>query len=106
MDSNQTASGNERSLRIILPELYHFITTELENRYNIHKYDIQANAIKEESGYKVILYYGDGFAHQMSRSLTNDVLHNKREALTEFLEEAGESCKEVMIADYFRMMKP
>ncbi|MFD2760803.1 hypothetical protein [Lentibacillus juripiscarius] len=106
LHSEQASTGKERSLRVILPELYSFITTELEDRYNIHPYDIQANAVKEASGYKIILYYGDNYAHQKAQSFSVKSLQSFDTELTAFIEEVGESCKEVMIADYYRMMKP
>ncbi|TMN23684.1 hypothetical protein FH966_12865 [Lentibacillus cibarius] len=106
MHPEQTASSKKRTLRIILPELYNFITTKLEELYNIHPYDIQVYAVKEASGYKLFLYYGDGYAHQKSQSFTDEALQNFDTELLEFIESVGESCKEVMIADYYRMMKP
>ncbi|RYG71840.1 hypothetical protein EU245_12840 [Lentibacillus lipolyticus] len=104
--SEQAASSKGQSLRIILPELYSFITTKLEEHYNIHPYDIQVYAAKETSGYKLIFYYGDGYARQKTQSFTDKVLKNFDTELLEFIEAVGESCKEVMIADYYRMMKP
>lgn len=104
MEPEQTE--NERFLRVILPNLYNFLMEELEKHYNIHPYDIQAHAIKESEQYQLIFYFGDGFAHQKTKSFSNEAIEKMSTEITDFAKELGEACKEVMIADYFKMMKP
>lgn len=99
-------SGKEQSLRVILPELYNFVTDELERLHNIHPYDIQIYTIEETTGYQLIFYFGEGYSHQDSHSFSKNSIEKMDKEITDFIEIFGESCKEVMIADYFKMMKP
>jgi hypothetical protein len=93
-------------MRIILPKLYQAITNKLEEQHNIHPYDIQAKVQTDTSGYQVIVYFGDGFAHKESHYFSNEAIENMNHNVIEFIEKIGDACKEVMIADYFKMMRP
>ncbi|WP_010530761.1 hypothetical protein [Lentibacillus jeotgali] len=106
MSSEQTSSKREQPMRVILPDLYKEITTNLEERHNIHKYDIQAHAAKTPSGYEAIIYFGDSYAHMESQYFSNQSIKNMNHEIMEFIERVGNACKEVMIADYFKMMRP
>ncbi|WP_164668821.1 hypothetical protein [Virgibacillus doumboii] len=104
MESKQ--SGKEQPLRVVLPELYTFVTEGLEDLHNIHPYDIQLYGVEEETGYQLIFYFGEGYSHQESIFFSHSSIEKKDSEITDFVEKFGESCKEVMIADYFKMMKP
>lgn len=106
MGSEQTSSKQEQPMRVILPDLYNEVTKNLEDHHNIHKYDIQAQAIKEASGYEAIIYFGDSYAHKKSQYFSNEAIKNTNHEIIEFIEKVGDACKEVMIADYFKMMRP
>ncbi|MGY0691712.1 hypothetical protein ACW2QC_02825 [Virgibacillus sp. FSP13] len=95
---------NEQPIRILFPKLYEYIETELENLH-VHPYDIQANIAEEGSEYRILIHFGDGFAHTKSQLFTLEAINQLDTQITEFIKELGEKCKEVMIADYFKMMK-
>ncbi|MBP1950748.1 hypothetical protein [Virgibacillus litoralis] len=105
MESERIQTEQEQFLRVALPDLYSFLMEEVEKHYNIHPYDIQAHVIKDSEQYQLIFYYGDGFAHQKSKSFSHEAVERMGEEMTDFSKELGEACKEVMIADYFKMMK-
>ncbi|GGJ85163.1 hypothetical protein GCM10007063_04630 [Lentibacillus kapialis] len=106
MNSEQISSKQEQPMRVVLPDLYKKITDKLEEDYNIHKYDIQAQAVQESSGYEAIIYFGDSYAHKNSQYFSNEAIKHKNPEIAEFIEKVGSACKEVMIADYFKMMRP
>ncbi|QKY69154.1 hypothetical protein [Lentibacillus sp. CBA3610] len=106
MSFDETSSGREQPMRIILPNLYNEITKQLEEQHNIHPYDIQAKAVTEDSGYQVIIYFGDGFSHRKSKHFSSEAIEKMDTDESGFIEELGDACKEVMIADYFKMMRP
>lgn len=97
-------SKKELPLRLVLPKLYEILSTELENLH-IHSYDYQANVIEENKGYEIILRYGDGFQKSESTFFTSEMIENGSKELLDFIKSAAQSCKTVMIADYFKMMK-
>ncbi|ALX47904.1 hypothetical protein [Lentibacillus amyloliquefaciens] len=106
MSSEQTRPAREKPMRVILPDLHHEITKQLEEQHNIHPYDIQTKVTESNSGYQVTIYFGDSFAHRESQHFSSEAIENKDPVLSEFVEKIGDTCKEVMIADYYKMMRP
>lgn len=94
------------SLQVLFPDLYQFVINYLENTHNIHPYDIQAHAIKEQDGYQLVFHFGEGYAHEKSQFFSDASIENLESEIEEFTKSVGEKCKEAMIADYFKMMKP
>lgn len=105
MGAEEIHRGNEQSLRVISPQLYRFFTGELERQYNIHPYDIQITASKVESGYNLTFYYGEGYGHRETHFFSSDAIQSLNSEIADFIEEFGESCKQAMIADYYKMLK-
>ncbi|WP_068672615.1 hypothetical protein [Oceanobacillus sp. Castelsardo] len=105
--SNQTKESKNqlRSLISVSPKLYRYITSELEKRYHIHSYDLQAGAIKKDDGVHIFLRYGEHYNNEKDQFLTNEMLEDGK-VLETFVEEVGEACKQVMIDDYFNKMTP
>ncbi|GAA0611349.1 hypothetical protein GCM10009001_30740 [Virgibacillus siamensis] len=97
--------GPMQSLRVLFPDLYQFVVNHLEETHNIHPYDVQAHALKDQNGYQLIFHFGEGYAHEESKFFTLDSIKNMDAEIKEFTKTVGEKCKEVMIADYFKMMK-
>lgn len=91
-------------LRAVSPDLFDKIISELE-KYHIHLNDIQANVIKKEDGLEVIVLFGENFNQSKSRFFTNETVENQYEDIQRFAYDIAEACREVMIADYFKMMK-
>src|SRR5699024_7820567 len=94
----------QRMLRAVSPDLFDEITSELE-KYNIHLNDIQANVIKKEDGLEVIVLFGENFNQPRSQFFTNESVEAQYDDIQRFAYDIAEVCKEVMIADYFKMMK-
>ncbi|MBY7142031.1 hypothetical protein KFZ56_02785 [Virgibacillus sp. NKC19-3] len=104
--SEDKQQQKRKFLRVLSPDLYRYITDKFEELHNIHAYDIQADAIKEETGLHLRLQFGDQFAHQEERFFTFDAIEERSTELEEFVKSTADKCQEVMIADYFKMMKP
>ncbi|SHF54997.1 hypothetical protein [Ornithinibacillus halophilus] len=95
-----------QSLISISPTLYRLITRELENQYHIHSYDIQVFGIREEDGIRVIIRHGDDFAHKKEQFFFFKQIEDVSDELKDFITSTGESCKQVLIDDYFKRMAP
>ncbi|UJL46684.1 hypothetical protein KFZ58_01615 [Virgibacillus sp. NKC19-16] len=95
-----------KSLRVISPDLYWYITGKFEELHNVHTYDIQADAIKEETGLHIRLKFGDQFAHQEEQFFTFEAIEEQSTELEGFVKSTADKCQEVMVADYFKMMNP
>ncbi|RKQ30751.1 hypothetical protein [Oceanobacillus halophilus] len=103
--SEKTKKEKINSLISISPKLYRYITSELQKRYHVHSYDLQAGAIKKEHGIHVFLRFGERFSHEKEQFFSDEKLEDGKE-LDAFIEEAGEACKQVLIDDYFKRMTP
>lgn len=94
----------EKLLQIVSPELNEYVSAKLEEKFNIHSFDITLKGIEKEGGIHVIFRYGDGFAHQMDHFFPYTAISAESVEIKEFTESAGETCKDVMISDYYKMM--
>jgi hypothetical protein len=94
----------EKMMRIVAPNLYNQIVTILEED-NIHPYDIEANVIEETSGFKVVIRFGEGFTQERSEVFSYKSIEDMDTEITEFIHSISEECKQVMVSDYFKMMK-
>lgn len=95
-----------KPLQIIDPKLYRYIVEELNDRHNIHSYDTEILATKEDSGLTIIIKYGENFTHSKEELFIYETLKNRGDDFIKFVHEVADECKEVMIAEYFKMMKP
>ncbi|SET17288.1 hypothetical protein SAMN05216389_106161 [Oceanobacillus limi] len=95
-----------KSLLSISPKAYRFIVNELEANYHIHSYDIQASGIKKKDGIHIILRFGEQFTNKEERFFLNKQVESLGDELREFVESTGETCKQVLIDDYFKTMAP
>lgn len=95
----------EWMLRAVSPDLFKKVTSDLE-KYNIHLNDIQANAVKKDDGLDVIILFGESFNQFKSHFFTYDEIDSNDVKVSQFINEVAEACKDIMIADYFKMMKP
>lgn len=94
----------EQPIRMVFPELYDFLNTELE-KLHIHSYDYQATIAEKKDGYEIFLRFGEGFTQTLSRFFGYEVIEEKGQDLLDFIQLMGESCKNILVADYFKMMK-
>lgn len=97
--------NEEQLLRVAAPTLYDCLLKEIE-AFHIHPYDIKASAINKNGGWEVILRYGDGFSHSTTHFFTEDAIHAPDQKGTVFFKQIAEDCQKVLIADYYKMMKP
>lgn len=95
-----------KSLRVIDPKLFKYIVHELNERHNIHSYDIETLAEKEAAGLNLTIRYGENYSHSKEAFFAYDTLKERADDLNDFIHEVADNCKEVMVADYFKMMKP
>lgn len=95
----------EQSLRAVSPTFYRYLVSAFES-FHIHPYDIQANAIIQGDEVEVILRFGEDFHQTERRAFTLDTIEKGSQDITDFIKETGEVCKNVLIADYYKMMKP
>lgn len=98
------SEGEQVTLRAVSPQLYNYITEILEES-NIHQYDFEASTIEIDNGLQVFIQYGENFSQSQSAFFTFTEINQLDEKIKSFVEEIAEACKEVMIADYFKMMK-
>ena len=91
-------------LRVISPSMFEQIRSELE-KYNVHPNDIQAKAIEKNDGLEVTVLFGEGFNQSKAQFFTNDAIETDYESIQRFAYDIAEACREVMIADYYKMMK-
>lgn len=97
---------HRKLLRAVSPKLYSLITTELEKRFNVQPYDIQAEAKVKDNGIVAIVRYGEQFNQQKEQFFPSDAIQKDSQVLLQFVKETGEACQERMIKDYYRMMAP
>jgi len=94
----------QRMLRVISPHLFEQITAELE-KYNVHLNDIQANVVEKDDGLEVIVLFGEHFSQSKSHFFGHSESDFDEVEIKQFANTVAEACKEVMVADYFKMMK-
>lgn len=104
LTSENEKTPKERSLRICFPKLYRQIVTKLED-FHIHPYDLQINIKDKKGSYQLILHYGKGYSHTVSQHFTAVQLNEMDPGIIDFVLQNVDAIKEVMVADYFKMMK-
>lgn len=97
----------QRSLRLISPKVYNYITETLEQTHNIHSYDLKMDAIPKQDGITIIVRFGETFSHHKEQYFTFDQLEEGIcDELKEFVTDLGEACTKVLIDDYFKIYAP
>ncbi|RYG72603.1 hypothetical protein EU245_09740 [Lentibacillus lipolyticus] len=102
--SKQTKQ-NKKLLRTMYPGAYNVLIDKLKE-HNIHSFDVQATARKTDSDYEVCVRFGEGFGQEMTRNFAEEALLEPDDDFAAFCEEIQKTCKETLIADYFKMVKP
>lgn len=96
---------NERPLRFVDRELYQLLLDECESKH-VHSYDIKASAIADKLGVTLILRFGDDLNHCKETFFTHQSIRQKDIEVRTYLQMVTEECKEVIIRDYYKMLKP
>ncbi|WP_430540015.1 hypothetical protein [Neobacillus drentensis] len=94
----------ERLLRFAVPALYNRMI-EIFAAYHIHPHDVQATVLKNENGYEILVRFTSDFSQLVTKQFSFEQGEVPDEEVTRFFEEAAESCKSFLIADYYKMMK-
>jgi len=95
-----------KPVRIVNPDLYNIIADTFFETHNLHPHDFQADLSEESEGYQLRLSFGEQFRASEEIFLTDEDIDEKSDKLTSFLKETANTCREVMVKDYFKMMKP
>jgi hypothetical protein len=95
----------EKLLRFAEPELYKMMV-EIFSNFNIHSYDIHATVSKNKKGYDLTLRFSNSFAHSVNTTISHEQASNPDEDITRFFEQTAKKCKDQLISDYYKMIKP
>jgi hypothetical protein len=95
----------ERLLRFGAPELYNKMV-ETFSAYHLHPHDVHATLVKSENGLAVTLNFTADFSQSLSANFSLEQAADPDEAVSRFFEGVAERCKGLLIADYYRMLKP
>ncbi|WP_138417515.1 hypothetical protein [Aquibacillus sediminis] len=102
---NQSKQTNRQLLRVAYPETYGLLMAEL-SKHHIHAYDVQATAKKVDQYVEIQVRFGEDFSKEQTQTFREKEIKQKSEEITNFFKQVGETCKEILIADYFKMVKP
>jgi len=100
-----TAQKRRRLLRIMYPNVYNYLIDKLKEN-NIHSFDVQMTARKIDSSVEIYVCFGERFTWEVTRTVSEKSLSEPDNTFKEFCEEIKEKCKETLVADYFKMVKP
>jgi hypothetical protein len=95
-----------KSLRLVSPRLYTYITNELQQTHNIQTYDLQIDALVKDKGMEITIRYGETFSHKETSFFTYEQIDEVSSEIKEFIAKIGEDCTKVMIDDYFKIYAP
>ena len=95
-----------RPLEIVDSTTYRYIIEALYEKQNIHSYDVEILAREEDTGLMIILKFGENFSHSKKAFFQYETLKKLDEDFVKFIDDVTEECKKVMVAEYFKMMKP
>lgn len=98
-------SPKKQLLRTTHPAGYEQLLEELST-HNIHAFDVQATSSETENEVEVTVRFGEAFNQALTKVFSKGTVLEKNEAFTDFCKEVGDTCKETLIADYFKMVKP
>ncbi|SER64134.1 hypothetical protein SAMN04487944_107109 [Gracilibacillus ureilyticus] len=87
------------------PRLYEQLLKSLEEE-NIHSFDIEAYATEKDGQAEIEIRFGDNFQHVIKEKFSLNNLTEKNQDYLAFCTKTGETCKETLIQDYFKMVKP
>ena len=105
MNESKT-KANQKSLRLVSAKLYNYITEKLEEKHNIHSYDLQIDASVMDEGMEIAIRFGETFSNIETKFFTHEQVNEISEEIKEFVAQAGEACTEVLIDDYFKIYAP
>ncbi|WP_026905818.1 hypothetical protein [Paucisalibacillus globulus] len=105
MNESKT-NDKKKSLRLVSPRLYNYITEKLEDKHNIHSYDLQIDASLMDEGIEIAIRFGETFSNIETKFFTHEQVKEISKEVKEFVAQTGEACTEVLIDDYFKIHAP
>ncbi|RCW67025.1 hypothetical protein [Saliterribacillus persicus] len=103
--NSKTNPSSIKLLRSAYPQLYDYLIKEL-SAHNIHSFDIQATSRDIGTEVEIQVQFGEEFNNTYSKTFSKEKVTEINDAFSNFCEEIAETCKETLIADYFKMVKP
>lgn len=94
----------EESLRFAAPKLYGKMM-ETFSKYNLHPYDTESSALKKEDGMDITLKLAGSNSVVATTHLTRKQIEQPDEDVVSFFETSAEECKNLLIKNYFKMIK-
>jgi hypothetical protein len=95
----------EKLMRFAAPALYEKMVEAFEDLH-IHPYEIHATVIKNENGMDVCLRFSADYSQSITNHFDNEQVMQPDEEVNLFFQNAANQCKALLIADYYKMMKP
>jgi hypothetical protein len=74
--------------------------------FHIHPYDVQAVLLKKENGYDVTIRFSSDFSQVVTAHFSYEQAAHPDEEVTRFFENAANQCRSVLMAEYYKMIKP
>jgi hypothetical protein len=103
--NNVECAKKERPLNLIAPNCYSLLLKELE-AFHLHSYDMKAEGSADEKDLTIVLRFGEELGLVRRQQFSRDKLERPDHAVSEFFRDTAEVCKQTLITDYFKMIKP
>lgn len=94
----------EESLRIAAPNLYNKML-ESFSKYNLHPYDTESSVIKNQNGMDITIKLAGSQSMLATTKITAKQANEPDEEVISFFESSAEKCKNLLIKNYFKMIK-
>lgn len=94
----------EESLRIAAPNVYERMI-ETFSKHNLHPYDTEGTVIKKEDGFDISLRLAGSSTSVGTKHISLTQAEKPDEEVTNFFETSAEECKNLLIKNYFKMIK-
>lgn len=94
----------EESLRFATPRLYERMV-ETFSKYNLHPYDTEATVRRKHDSIDISIKLTGNAANLASTTISLNQANEPDEEVNTFFETSAEECKNLLIKDYFKMIK-
>lgn len=94
----------EESLRIRAPRVYARMI-ETFSKYNLHPYDAEATVIQNDNGLDISVKLAGSLTNLGSKHISMKQAEEPDDEVNAFFETSAEECKNLLIKNYFKMIK-
>jgi hypothetical protein len=106
MKIGEKAIVKEAMLRFAAPNLYKEMI-DVFSRFHIHPFDVHGTISQNKIGdYELSLRFSEEYSKSTTTVLTEEQVKNPDDEVIQFFKETAEKCKNQLISDYFKMVKP